>query len=95
MFPLGTGILISEWCLRILIYCLWFKCGGYPYPDFELPLELQNEEESEFDPEPPKVPISILGDVYEMRSLQEFVHRVICGDSRLPEVYDELLREII
>ena len=39
-------------------------------------------EEEEFDPTPPLVPISVLGDVYEFHSDgQALLHRLVCGSS--------------
>lgn len=50
------------------------------------------EEEGEFDPEPPAVPKTIEGDVYELRSLQkDITHRFICGDSTRSESYNTIL----
>jgi hypothetical protein len=67
-----------------------------PIPDFELPLELQNEEESEFNPEPPKVPISIWVMFIKCVLLQKkLVHRVICGDSRLPKYMMNFFRKVV
>jgi hypothetical protein len=56
-------------------------------PDFDLPIELQNEEESEFDPEPQRSQ-SVFWVMFTKCGLckRKLVHRVICGDSRLPEV---------
>ncbi|SDS12465.1 DNA modification methylase [Gillisia sp. Hel1_33_143] len=59
-----------------------------------IPEEFLEEEEKEFDPEPPKEPISIEGDIYELRSLKkELVHRIICGDSTSQEVFKTLLNQ--
>jgi len=99
-YNIRSNVPTGEWDVDILnaifgdidLLALGLNVDDIPLPDFGLPMELQTEEESEFDPEPPKVPISILGDVYEMHSKQKkLVHRVVCGDSRLPEVYDTLL----
>ena len=39
-------------------------------------------EEQEFDPTPPAVPVSVLGDVYEFHSDgQALLHRLVCGSS--------------
>jgi DNA modification methylase len=100
-YNIRSNVSIGDWDIDILndvfgdvdLLSFGLNVEDIPIPEFELPLELQNEEESDFDPEPPKVPITILGDVYEMRSLQKkLVHRVVCGDSRQPEVYDALLQ---
>ena len=99
-YNIRSNVPTGEWDVDILnaifgdidLLALGLNVDDIPLPDFSLPMELQSEEESDFDPEPPKEPISILGDVYEMHSKQKkLVHRVICGDSRLPEVYDTLL----
>ncbi len=69
---------------------------GLVLADIEIPGEalgdeMSNEEESDFDPTPPKEPMSVLGDVYEFRSLNKnIVHRLVCGDSRNSETYDLL-----
>lgn len=99
-YNIRSNVSIGEWDIDILdaifadvdLLSFGLNVADIPMPDDGLPMELQTEEESEFDPEPPKEPISVLGDVYEMHSLQKKLkHRVICGDSRIPEVYDTLL----
>lgn len=53
--------------------------------------EADNEEEQDFDPTPPKEPISKLGDVYEFRSVQKGItHRLVCGDSTKNETFKQL-----
>jgi DNA modification methylase len=50
-----------------------------------------NEEEQDFDPTPPKDPITKLGDVYEFISVQKGItHRLVCGDSCLIDTYNRL-----
>lgn len=50
-----------------------------------------NEEEQDFDPTPPKDPITKFGDVYEFRSKQKgIVHRLVCGDSVKNDAYKQL-----
>lgn len=52
-----------------------------------------DEEEGDFDPEPPTIPRSIEGDIYELRSTQkDLVHRFICGDSTKSESYKDILQ---
>lgn len=52
-----------------------------------------DEEEGDFDPEPKKESISIEGDLFEFISKQKGIsHRLICGDSKKPEVYKNLLQ---
>lgn len=64
--------------------------------DIEIPGEAlgdegNNEEEQEFDPTPPKEPITQIGDVYELRSTQKgIVHKVVCGDSTKNDAYKQL-----
>lgn len=49
--------------------------------------ELHPEEENEFDPEPPKAPISVLGDIYELHSeSKRLKHVIVCGSSLDSEV---------
>lgn len=61
-------------------------------PEDLLPKDLKQEEEEEFDPEPPAEPITAPGDIYEFRSVQKkLVHRILCGDSTQKESYDKLL----
>lgn len=99
-YNIRSNVSIGEWDIDILnaifedidLLALGLNVADIPMPEDNLPMELQSEEESDFEPELPKEPISILGDVYEMRSIQKkLTHRVVCGDSRLPEVYDTLL----
>lgn len=53
--------------------------------------EADNEEEQDFDPTPPKEPITKLGDVYEFRSVQKGItHRLVCGDSTKNESFKQL-----
>lgn len=64
--------------------------------DIEIPGEgisgdENNEEEQDFDPSPPKEPITKLGDVYEFRSTQKgIIHRLVCGDSVKNDAYKQL-----
>jgi DNA modification methylase len=53
--------------------------------------EVDNEEEQDFDPNPPKEPITKLGDVYELKSLQKAIkHVLVCGDSTKNEAFRKL-----
>lgn len=99
-YNIRSNVPTGEWDIDILnaifgdidLLALGLNVDDIPLPDLDLPMELQTEEESEFDPEPPKEPVTVLGDVYEMHSKQKkLVHRVVCGDSRLNEVYNTLL----
>jgi DNA modification methylase len=99
-YNIRSNISIGEWDIDTLnaifddidLLNLGLNIADIPLPEDLLPQELQSEEESNFEPELPKEPISVLGDIYEMRSLQKkLIHRVICGDSRIPHVYEKLL----
>jgi len=51
-------------------------------------------EEQEFDPEPPAVPVSVLGDVYEFHSDGlGLVHRLVCGSSTDSDVVAKAVGE--
>lgn len=70
---------------------------GMEMGDFEEFLKqncvVPDEEEGDFDPEPPKEPLTVQGDVYEFYSTQKgIVHRLVCGDSTKSEVYKNLLK---
>lgn len=66
--------------------------GDIDIPEDLVPEDFKEEEEGEFEPEPPEDPITSEGDIYELKSLKkELTHRIICGDSRAPEVYKKLL----
>lgn len=53
-----------------------------------------DEEEGDFDPEPPLEPKTVKGDIYELTSLQKGIkHIVLCGDSTLGESYHKILSE--
>lgn len=99
-YNIRSNVQTGEWDLDILnsifadvdLLSFGLNVDEIIVPDDTLPDHLQNESEPEFDPEPPVEPISKVGDVYEFRSLQKkLVHRMICGDSTLPEVYATLL----
>lgn len=99
-YNITSNVPTGEWDLDILnrifgdvdLLELGLNVADIPLPADHLPAELQSEEEPEFDPVPPKDPISKSNDVYEFRSIQKkLVHRIVCGDSRLPETYALLL----
>lgn len=103
-YNIRSNVQVGDWDIDILtaifddvdLLSIGLNVDDIPLPELMLPSELMNEEEADFDPEPPKIPISVLGDVYEMRSLQKkLVHRVICGDSREPDVYQKLLEGLL
>lgn len=99
-YNIRSNVAVGEWDLDILnsifddidLLSIGLNVDDIPLPSDSLPAHLQNEAEEDFDPEPPKKPISIEGDVYEFRSIQKkLIHRIVCGDSRAPEVYATLL----
>nr|WP_315245148.1 DNA modification methylase [uncultured Flavobacterium sp.] len=103
-YNIRSNVQIGEWDIDILnavfndvdLLSFGLNIDDIPLPDTMLPSELINEEESDFTPDLPKEPISIVGDIYEMRSLQKkLVHRVICGDSRDTFVYEKLLQGVL
>lgn len=60
-------------------------------PDI-IPEEFRSEDEEHFEPDVPVEPISVLGDHYELRSLDKnIVHKLLCGDSTDPESFKRLL----
>tara|TARA_R110002167_G_scaffold364968_1_gene588351 strand:+ start:7257 stop:8543 length:1287 start_codon:yes stop_codon:yes gene_type:complete len=62
-------------------------------PEDIIPEEFRTEDEEDFEPEIPVEPISELGDVYELKSLDKNIaHKIICGDSTDKSVFDELLQ---
>lgn len=62
-------------------------------PEDLLPEDLNMEDEGYFDPEPPTVPITEQGDIYELKSIRKgIVHRFVCGDSTKSETYAEVLK---
>ena len=84
---------LEEHFADIDLESLGLNVGDLDIPEDIIPEEFKEEEEKEFDPEPPKDPITLEGDIYELRSLKkDLTHRIICGDSTAPEVYQKLLR---
>lgn len=99
-YNIRSNVSVGEWDLDILnaiftdidLLSLGLNTDDIPLPGENLPEDLKSESETDFDPEPPKEPISVLGDVFEFRSLQKkLVHRLVCGDSTSAEVYSILL----
>jgi DNA modification methylase len=100
-YNIRSNVAVGDWDIDILntifddidLMSLGLNVDEIQLPEDTLPAHMQEESESDFDPEPPKDPISVLGDVYEFRSLQKkLVHRIVCGDSTAPEVYASLLQ---
>lgn len=86
--------LLEEHFGDIDLEALGLNIGDIEVPEEIIPEDLRDEEEGDFDPEPPKDPITVEGDIYELRSLRKNLkHRIICGDSRDPDVYLKLLGE--
>jgi len=88
-YNVTSNISVGMWDVDILetvfsdidLGALGLNVDEFRMPDSVLK-ELHPEEESEFDPEPPKVPISVLGDVYELESSSKRLkHVVVCGSS--------------
>lgn len=99
-YNIRSNVAVGDWDIDILnaifddidLMSLGLNVDEIQLPEDTLPAHMQEESESDFDPEPPKDPISIEGDVYEFRSFQKkLVHRIVCGDSTAPEVYATLL----
>lgn len=54
--------------------------------------ELEPEEEQTVDPTPPKEPITITGDIYELiSSKKSLIHKIMCGDSRNIEDWNKIM----
>ena len=61
-------------------------------PEDIFPEEFKSEEEELFEVELPKEPVSKLGDIYELVSLdKKITHKIICGDSTKESTYKKLL----
>ena len=99
-YNITSNVQTGEWDLDILneifkdidLLSLGLNIADIPMPEDNLTKNLIQEEEQEFNPEPPKESISKAGDIYEFVSLQKKLkHRLICGDSTLEETYSLLL----
>ncbi|MFV9552077.1 DNA methyltransferase [Algibacter sp. PT7-4] len=95
-----SNISVGYWDVDILEECfadvdlleLGLDINDIDLPSDILPDDLKQEEEKEIDLTPPKEPITILGDVYELISKQkDLKHRVVCGDSTNSKDYKKLL----
>lgn len=79
---------LSEHFQDIDIESLGLVMADIDIPGEALSDDESNEEELDFDPTPPKTPITVLGDVYEFDSKQKgLVHRLVCGDSTANESF--------
>jgi DNA modification methylase len=95
-----SNVSVGYWDVDILEECfadvdlldLGLNLDEITIPEDIVPDDLKEEEESEVDLTPPKDPISITGDVYDLISKQKKLHhRVMCGDSTNSEDYSKLL----
>lgn len=70
--------------------------SGLEAAKFDLPiLDILEQVEKSEPPLPPRIPISVEGDLYELHSLQKgLIHRVHCGDSRNADHIQKLLEGI-
>jgi DNA modification methylase len=57
---------------------------GLDVPEFNT--EVLEAEEDDFDTTPPEIPITVLGDLYEIGE-----HRLLCGDSTYPDTVAKLM----
>jgi DNA modification methylase len=96
-----SNISVGYWDVDILEECfadidlleLGLDINAIELPSDVLPDDLKQEEEQETDLTPPKEPITVLGDVYELISKQkELHHKVVCGDSTKSNDYKKLLQ---
>ena len=96
-----SNISVGYWDVDILEECfadidlldLGLDINAIELPADVLPEDLKLEEEQETDLTPPKEPITVLGDVYELSSKQKDLrHRVVCGDSTKSSDYEKLLQ---
>lgn len=98
-YNLTSNIPVGFWDVDVLeehFQDVDLEALGLILADIEIPgealqNEMSNEVETDFDPEPPAVAITQLGDVYEFKSLQKGIkHVLICGDSTHESVYKQL-----
>lgn len=100
-YNVRSNVSIGEWDLSMLdqffddidLMDLGLDVSAIPFPEDDVPDFMKQEAETDFNPIPPRQPISIEGDVYEFVSVQKKLrHRLVCGDSTKAEVYDVLLQ---
>ena len=96
-----SNISVGYWDLDILEECfadidlleLGLDMNSIELPPDILPDDLKQEEEQETDLTPPKEPITVYGDEYELISKQKIIqHKVVCGDSTKSSDYKKLLQ---
>jgi DNA modification methylase len=99
-YNIRSNVSIGMWDLDILdavfsdidLGALGLNVDDFKMPDSVLK-ELHPEEENEFNPEPPKDPISVLGDVYELESTSKRLkHVVVCGSSLEADTVEKALQ---
>ena len=73
-------MLANEWDVEQL------EEWGLDVPAFETD-EVLEAEEDDFDATPPSVPITVLGDLYEIGE-----HRLLCGDSTQTDTFEKLMQ---
>jgi site-specific DNA-methyltransferase (adenine-specific) len=71
--------LANEWDAELL------DNWGLDIPNFDK--EVLEAEEDDFDTTPPKIPITVLGDLYEIGE-----HRLLCGDSTQTDTFEKLMQ---
>ena len=72
-------VLANEWDAEQL------EAWGLDIPNFEVD-EVLEAEEDDFDCTPPEIPITVLGDLYEIGE-----HRLLCGDSTCSDTVAKLM----
>lgn len=97
-YNLRSNLNVGEWDMDILqehFSDFDFEYLGFDLGDLNFDTELtsiQQEEEKDFDPEPPAEPKTQTSDVYELLSSQKgLIHRIVCGDSCSQKTYQILL----
>lgn len=99
-YNITSNVSVGYWDVDILeeifadidLMALGLDIDNIELPPDILPGDLRQEEEEDFDPTPAPDPISVIGDVYDLKSPQKNIaHRVICGDATLAEGYKKLL----
>jgi len=84
---------LEEHFADIDLESLGLNVGDLDFLEDLIPEDFKEEEEKEFDPEPPIEPITATGDLYELRSIKkDLQHRIICGDSTTPETFIAVLK---
>jgi len=71
--------LANEWNAEDL------ESWGLDVPNFDTD-EVLEAEEDDFDTTPPEIPITVLGDLYEIGE-----HRLLCGDSTMTDTFEKLM----